>query len=114
MVLPVGAPGHELLRPTHLNTSGSNNERVRGISTNSAQSRPPQSRPTRTEKPHQASHRGHQMPLVLPPPVFLNHYHQGQHTELALEVGAGVGGFFGSVRLLTFISFLFIAVREVC
>lgn len=96
MVLPVGAPGHELLRPTHLNTSGSNNERVRGISTNSAQSRPPQSRPTRTEKPHQASHRGHQMPLVLPPPVFLNHYHQGQHTELALEVGAGVGGFFGS------------------
>ncbi|KHN83775.1 hypothetical protein Tcan_13631 [Toxocara canis] len=96
MVLPVGAPSHDLLRPTCLNTSGSSNERLRGISTCSAQGRPTASRATRTEKPYQAAHRGYQVPLVLPHPVFLNHYHQGQHTEVALEVGAGVGGFFGS------------------
>ncbi|VDK50526.1 unnamed protein product [Anisakis simplex] len=33
---------------------------------------------------------------MLPSPLLLNHYHQGQHTEVALELGGGVGGFFGT------------------
>lgn len=100
-MLPLGAPRNVLLRPVcNLNTSRSFNDRLRFTKITPVSSL---RRNRRIRQLHSYTSQATLSPSgKTQPSVFLNRYHQGQHTELALQLEAYEDGTIGTVPFPSF------------